>query len=89
MKVSDLPFLSRKGDKMIPVLSLSADVKIVIKTEVQEEEVVATPVHPTDLEAHGTLFDQPRPRGSSPVLSRKEPGRARAAHSQPGPRGWG
>lgn len=27
-----------------------------IKTEVQEEEVVATPVHPTDLEAHGTLF---------------------------------
>ncbi|XP_029390948.1 zinc finger protein 746 isoform X6 [Mus pahari] len=34
----------------------SADVKIVIKTEVQEEEVVATPVHPTDLEAHGTLF---------------------------------
>lgn len=37
-------------------MSFSADVKIVIKTEVQEEEVVATPVHPTDLEAHGTLF---------------------------------
>lgn len=36
--------------------SVSTDVKIVIKTEVQEEEVVATPVHPTDLEAHGTLF---------------------------------
>ncbi|KAG8508969.1 Zinc finger protein 746, partial [Galemys pyrenaicus] len=36
--------------------STEADVKIVIKTEVQEEEVVATPVHPTDLEAHGTLF---------------------------------
>ncbi|XP_029390949.1 zinc finger protein 746 isoform X7 [Mus pahari] len=34
----------------------TSDVKIVIKTEVQEEEVVATPVHPTDLEAHGTLF---------------------------------
>ncbi|KAM6201095.1 zinc finger protein 746 isoform 5-T5 [Rhynchocyon petersi] len=34
----------------------TADVKIVIKTEVQEEEVVPTPVHPTDLEAHGTLF---------------------------------
>ncbi|XP_042639320.1 zinc finger protein 746 [Orycteropus afer afer] len=36
--------------------STEADVKIVIKTEVQEEEVVATPVHPTDLEAHGALF---------------------------------
>ncbi|XP_010842185.1 PREDICTED: zinc finger protein 746 [Bison bison bison] len=42
--------------KLSTAASTEADVKIVIKTEVQEEEVVATPVHPTDLEAHGTLF---------------------------------
>ncbi|XP_052577139.1 zinc finger protein 746 isoform X1 [Peromyscus californicus insignis] len=42
--------------KLNTAASTEADVKIVIKTEVQEEEVVATPVHPTDLEAHGTLF---------------------------------
>ncbi|XP_047417890.1 zinc finger protein 746 isoform X6 [Sciurus carolinensis] len=42
--------------KLNAAASTEADVKIVIKTEVQEEEVVATPVHPTDLEAHGTLF---------------------------------
>ncbi|XP_075414903.1 zinc finger protein 746 isoform X3 [Tenrec ecaudatus] len=42
--------------KLNMAASTEADVKIVIKTEVQEEEVVATPVHPTDLEAHGALF---------------------------------
>ncbi|KAM9650698.1 zinc finger protein 746 isoform 1-T1 [Trichechus inunguis] len=42
--------------KLNTAASTEADVKIVIKTEVQEEEVVATPVHPTDLEAHGSLF---------------------------------
>ncbi|XP_014438574.1 zinc finger protein 746 isoform X2 [Tupaia chinensis] len=42
--------------KLNAAASTEADVKIVIKTEVQEEEVGATPVHPTDLEAHGTLF---------------------------------
>nr|XP_045016784.1 zinc finger protein 746 isoform X5 [Jaculus jaculus] len=42
--------------KLSTAAATEADVKIVIKTEVQEEEVIATPVHPTDLEAHGTLF---------------------------------
>lgn len=49
-----LPFKNVQND--LCSFLFSADVKIVIKTEVQEEEVVATPVHPTDLEAHGTLF---------------------------------
>ncbi|XP_004860485.1 zinc finger protein 746 isoform X2 [Heterocephalus glaber] len=44
------------GTLKLNMAASTEDVKIVIKTEVQEEEVVATPVHPTDLEAHGTLF---------------------------------
>uniref|UniRef100_A0A2K5VRW0 C2H2-type domain-containing protein n=1 Tax=Macaca fascicularis TaxID=9541 RepID=A0A2K5VRW0_MACFA len=44
------------GTLKLNTAASTEDVKIVIKTEVQEEEVVATPVHPTDLEAHGTLF---------------------------------
>uniref|UniRef100_A0A4W2D8T9 Zinc finger protein 746 n=1 Tax=Bos indicus x Bos taurus TaxID=30522 RepID=A0A4W2D8T9_BOBOX len=44
------------GTLKLSTAASTEDVKIVIKTEVQEEEVVATPVHPTDLEAHGTLF---------------------------------
>ncbi|XP_055002508.1 zinc finger protein 746 isoform X1 [Sorex araneus] len=42
--------------KLSTAAASTEDVKIVIKTEVQEEEVVAAPVHPTDLEAHGSLF---------------------------------
>ncbi|XP_039717275.1 zinc finger protein 746 isoform X2 [Pteropus medius] len=44
------------GTLKLNTAASTEDVKIVIKTEVQEEEVVATPVHPTDLEAHGPLF---------------------------------
>ncbi|KAM8981207.1 zinc finger protein 746 isoform X1 [Sarcophilus harrisii] len=45
--------------KLSTVASSEADVKIVIKTEVQEEEVAAAaaPVHPAHLEAHGALFE--------------------------------